>query len=332
MIGEHNVLWGVEGWRGTRAAQRRAHALAMVFAFVCTSVLAQPEPAQPAPAQPPAPQPPPAQLAEPASSRASAGDSRDAVSVSLNAAQTALLASQPECRALALAALQLGVLSPRQTAQAWLLSGGCDVVMNDADRAQRSFAVALRIDPTSEAPTQRSTEAFARAQHALPAHGLVLRAERSGDALKLTLVDDDLQLAQSASVLLDDQVIGHVPLEVGHASHKISGLDVAQSDALAVTLNDRYGNALVRIAVVDAPPAAAVPTSPRTTPSIITYVGAGVLTAGILAMVASGVGIGVAGSDFLSTQPLLVVGVLVGAAAFVGGGALVVVDQGFDAQ
>jgi hypothetical protein len=253
----------------------------------------------------------------------------------LAAARAALAASEPGCEKAALDALQTGALDEKQTAAAWSLRAQCYLLVNDADRAERSFAAALRIDPAL-APIEH--EAFARAQKTAPAGALVVGAAATdAGTVEVTLSADDLGLAKGAVLLDAGEEVARMPLELGMARHRVSGLD--RTDGLEARALDRYGNTIVRVAVAPAPMAAPLTAAaePERTaangalPTVLTYVGAGLLGAGALGMTAASVGLGMSGTHApLEDAPLLVAGLAGSGAAFAVGAGLVVVDQGLD--
>jgi hypothetical protein len=136
-----------------------------------------------------------------------------------------------------------------------------------------------------------------------------------------------------------------VPLEVGRASHRVSGLlEGGDAAALVVRAHDKHGNVLARAAVELAPPpAAGAPSTDANTdadhavvvppgaaphePGALTAVGAAAIGLGLVGAVASGISVASLGEAARDQGQLLLAGVAASTGVFVVGAALVVVDQ-----
>lgn len=254
------------------------------------------------------------------------------LALSLDDAEAALAAGDAEaCGRLAQEALTAGALDVEDTARAWSLRGRCFARAGDADRAERSFAVALRIDPA----LALDEPAFVAAQRALPAvPGLAAQALFvDEDTLAVELLGDDLLLAHAASVRRGDHEVARVPLEAARAKHKVGGAFADGREGLALVVLDKHGNALLRApieprvqrVITPAPGAAAA-----RGPGVLTTLGATALGAGIVGIVTSGIGLAALGPGALAAEEstVWVVGVGASTALFVVGAGLVVVDQG----
>lgn len=244
----------------------------------------------------------------------------------LEAARAALAAAAPDCDRMALAALQTGALDEGGVAEAWILRGRCALLGNDLERAERAFAVAVRVDPAVPGVDH---DTFRRARAAALPASLSFAARRGGDVVSLELLSDDRQLAHSACIVDGAQERARVPLEVGRASQTVT---VAATAMLEARLLDRHGNVLLRQPVTAAPaaPAEAPPSTPPRSggPGVVTWVGAGLLGAGMIGMTAASVAVASTGATVLDEAPILVAAVGAGAAVFLVGAGLVVLDQG----
>ncbi len=226
-----------------------------------------------------------------------------------------------KCVELAQQALAAGRLDAPAVARAWLVRGRCHVLDGDPDRAERSYAVAVRVQPDIALPTDDVV--FARVQPEGRAQGSALTLTAAtvvvggeagsdaagGDAAErgqapivavAVAAQDDLGLAR-AFVLVDadEREVVRAPIErapdaVGDAfvrpHHRFSGFSV---EGLRARLLDRHGNRLrdVPVVVDDAArralvAAGATPvTKPVTAPpgtSWLTWAGAATASAGFV--------------------------------------------------
>jgi hypothetical protein len=116
--------------------------------------------------------------------------------------------------------------------------------LDDAASAERWYRQWLCIAPRAALPDGTAPAlqaAFDAARAGLGAHWLRAQAERSGDAIAVSVVDDPC--AQATAVRDGDR---RVALQRGAAT-------LGRSDATAIDLIDGYGNALGTVAVTDAP-------------------------------------------------------------------------------
>lgn len=251
---------------------------------------------------------------------------------SLDDAATALAAADHEaCGKAAQDALATGALDVADTARAWTLRGQCFVLAGDNDRAERSYAVALRIDA---AINLDGDAAFTLAKRTLPAvPGLAAQVSFVDDAtLEVELLGDDLLLVKGASFVHGEEreEVARVPLDVGQAKHKVSGLERTQ---LVAVLLDKNGNALMRLPVDPSvkkvfTPAPSPPTPSGAAPTFLTTLGATAIGAGIVGVVTSGIALASLGDHALDEGGVWVVGVGASTGLFLVGAGLVVVDQG----
>lgn len=254
------------------------------------------------------------------------------------------------CGALAQRALQAGTLSAPDTARAWLLRGRCFVVGGDLDRGERSYAVALRLDrqiapwgsaSSSSLSSSSGDPAFAAARAALPAaaaslagRAAVLDPALHPGSLEVELVADDLLLVRGARVhAADGEEVARFPLEAARPRHRVSGLAGPLAGLVAVFL-DKHGNELVRVPVaglIDGHAAqviTVVPGAAAAGPSVLTTLGATALGAGIVGIVASGIGlVSLPTTAPAGDETLWLVGVGASTGLFLVGAGLVVVDQ-----
>lgn len=245
----------------------------------------------------------------------------------------------PTCGRLAQEALQGGALPRRETAEAWLLRGKCYVLAGDLDRAERSYAVALRLEP---GPVAVDDNAFAAARQALPPPGAALAARAAvldpalaPGALEVELLADDLLLVRAAVVrpAAGGEEVARFPLEAGKARHKVSGLEEVQAGAeLALVLLDKHGNELIEAPVeglVDGhAPRVITPAAGPARPTVLTTLGATALGAGIVGVVASGIALASLGPTARDEDASAwLVGVGASTGLFLVGAGLVVVDQ-----
>ena len=241
------------------------------------------------------------------------------------------------CGKLAQDALNGGGLDVEQTARAWTLRGACFVLAGDADKAQRSYAVALRVNKDVPAA---DNDAFRAAQkdvapHALQGHAAAV----DDDTVAVELIGDDLQLVRGAMLTRGDEELARFPLDAAHAKHKVSGVGTA---GITLRLLDKHGNAVassdvsaaVEHVVTPAPVAsrpsgsAGAPSGAAAAPTMLTTLGATAIGAGIVGIVASGIGVASLGPKALDDGQLWLVGVGASTGLFLVGAALVVVDQG----
>jgi hypothetical protein len=262
---------------------------------------------------------------------------------SLDDAAAALVAGDHEaCGKAAQETLATGTLDVADVARAWTLRGQCFVLAGDADRAERSYGVALRIlpalatDESLQAPGLSGDATFLLAKRSLPpVPGLAAQASFvDDDTLEVELLGDDLLLVKGASIVHGADEVARMPLEVGQAKHKVSGLE--RTDLVAVLL-DKYGNALLRLPIdptvkkVFTPaPSSSSPAAPGlgAAPTLLTTLGATAIGAGIVGVVTSGIALASLGDTALDEGGVWVVGVGASTGLFLVGAGLVVVDQG----
>src|SRR5687767_10999873 len=117
---------------------------------------------------------------------------------SLDDADAALAAGNAEaCGKLAQEALAQGELDEAGVVRAWLLRGRCFTLAGDADRAERSYGVALRVNAQSVV----DDDAFRRARAALPTAPAPLAFRAAGvdaETVEVELLGDDLLLVKGA--------------------------------------------------------------------------------------------------------------------------------------
>lgn len=256
---------------------------------------------------------------------------------SLDDAAAALLAGDADsCGLIVQETLASGALDVPDVARAWTLRGKCFTRAGDADRAERSYAVALRVDPLLDPAALIDDTAFAAARRALPSPaGLSARAAAiDDDTIELELLSDDLLLVKGALLVRDGLEVARVPLAADQARHKIGGIG---REGLSAVLLDKYGNAMLRLPVDDAvqrvfTPAPAPTGTPGLRPSggptVLTTIGATAIGAGIVGVVTSGIGLAALGPAALDEGTVWVVGVGASTGLFLVGAGLVLVDQG----
>ena len=223
----------------------------------------------------------------------------------------------------------------RGVARAWLLRGRCYAWAGDHERAERSYAVAVRVSP--ELPAWISGGAaedpsLAAALAARPADPLRGSATILADHVKIELAADELSLVRAASLWRGDEELARVPLELGAASsHEIAGIPL---DGLVLRLHDKHGNTVWRAPVAGASLAQGKKElvveggAPAREPTLLTTFGAAALGVGLVGAVACGIGASTGGVDEVESGSLWLVGVGASTGVFLIGAALVVVDQG----
>lgn len=275
----------------------------------------------------------------------------------LQQAEEALRAGiHKRCVELAQDALATGALEEDGVARAWWTRGRCHSIDNDPDRAERSYAVAVRVKPTLLMPLDDAAWKKVAAEGTAADTALTFRAATAvveDGAVGIVVVDvmaqDDLGLGRGVALVDATGVeLARAPIErkegaTGDAwvkvQHRFSGIPV---DGVSARLLDKHGNVLRRAPVVvdDASKAAlaaagaTVPQTPSPSPpaplSALSYVGGGVVALGIVGGAASAIALSLGQAEQqtgLVEQAPLLVGVGAGVGAVVVGAALVVVDQ-----
>ncbi|MCC7071105.1 MAG: bacterial transcriptional activator domain-containing protein [Deltaproteobacteria bacterium] len=258
---------------------------------------------------------------------------------SLDDAEAALQAGEHErCGELAQQALAAGELDERGVTRAWLLRGRCYALAGERDRAERSYAVAVRTSPdvatwiAGGAP-QGEGEAFAAALAARGADPLRATALVVQDHVVVTLVADDLVLVRGASLWRADEELARVPLELGAAAtHQVGGIG---TEGLTLVLHDRHGNVVwrgpVERAAVKHDEGKGVVVeggAPAREPTVLTAIGGGALALGLVGAVVCGIGASSDRTTTFETGGPWLVGVAAATGVFLVGAGLVVVDQG----
>jgi hypothetical protein len=263
---------------------------------------------------------------------------------SLDDAAAALIAGDHEaCGKAAQETLATGTLDVADVARAWTLRGQCFVLAGDADRAERSYGVALRVlpalatDEALQAPGLSGDATFLLAKRSLPAvPGLAAQATFiEEDTLEVELLGDDLLLVKGASIAHGADEVARMPLEVGQAKHKVTGLERNDRSGLVAVLLDKHGNALMRLPIdptvkkVFTPaPSSSSSSTPGAAPTLLTTLGATAIGAGIVGVVTSGIALASLGDTARAEGGVWVVGVGASTGLFLVGAGLVVVDQG----
>jgi len=279
-----------------------------------------------------------------------AGSPATTAAYPLAEAEAALRAGiHKKCVELAQQGLASGRLAAADVARAWLVRGRCHALEGDVQRAERAYAVAVRVQPDLVFPTDDPVWERVRPEGRAPASALTLAAatvvvEGDGGAFVAVAVQaqDDLGLGR-AFVLVngDEREVARAPVErpadgagdvASPPTHRFSGIPV---EGLRARLLDRHGNVLRDVAVVvdDAARAAlvaagATPASSTPAPtSWLTLVGAGTAAAGFVGAMAGGVLFAqeAPGDEDGAALPALV-GFVGGVGLFVVGGALIAVD------
>lgn len=262
-----------------------------------------------------------------------------ALTSSLDDASAALAAGDHEaCGKLAQDALATGTLDVDDVARAWTLRGKCFTLAGDTDRAERSYAVALRVTPSMNDDALASDAAFTLAKRSLPPlPGLAAQALFiDEDTLEVELLGDDMLLVKGAAVVREGdgdaalEEVARVPVEAGRAKHKVSG--VGDRAGLSAVLLDKHGNALMRFpidpAVRKVVTPAPVQADAGAAPTLLTTLGATAIGAGIVGVVTSGIALASLGDTALDDGGVWMVGVGASTGLFLVGAGLVVVDQG----
>ncbi len=294
--------------------------------------------------------------ASPETSSSSPSGPSDAVSPATAAAyplaeaEAALRAGiHKKCVELAQQGLASGRLAAADVARAWLVRGRCHALDGDVERAERAYAVAIRVQPDLVFPTDDPVWERVRPEGSAPASALTLAAattvvDGAGGAFVAVAVQahDDLGLGRAFVLVNDDhREVARAPLErpadgAGDGgsppAHRFSGIPV---EGLRARLLDRHGNVLrdVPVVVDDAARAALVaaggtPASSAPAPtSWLTLVGAGTAAVGFVGALAGGVVFAAEApaDDDGAALPALV-GFVGGVGLFVVGGALITVD------
>ncbi len=268
----------------------------------------------------------------------------------LQAAEAALRAGiHKRCIELAQQALQTGQLDSDGVARAWWTRGRCHSIDGDADRAQRSYAVAVRVKPTILMPVDDAAFTRVKAEGTDPATALALQARAvvvplQGGAIVAVEIsaNDDLRIGKACSLIDKDQVeVARAPLEHSTDSpsiqHRFSGIPV---EGLRALLLDKHGNRLREVDVIvdDAArnaliAAGATPQEPLVALPVtwLSYVGAGTALVGIVGAATSGIALAVStqaeASHVIDSELPYLLGFVGAVSAVVVGGTLVVVDQ-----
>lgn len=281
----------------------------------------------------------------------------------LQEAEAALRAGiHKRCVEFAQEALATGLLDEDGVARAWWTRGRCHSIDGDKDRAERSYAVAVRVKPTILMPVDDAVFEKVKPEGTAPETALSLTAtavvvDPSLVAVELAVVDD---LALGKTFLLldsDEREVARAPLErkddaTGDAwtriKHRFSGIPV---EGLTARLLDKHGNVLRRAAVVvddaarkalvaaGATPVTTSPTTSTTTTQPVTalsYVGGATALAGFVGAAATGIALAIStqgdeddvtDNNAIDSEMPLLIGFFGGVAVAVIGGVLVVVDQ-----
>ena len=296
------------------------------------------------------------------SSSVSSSSSSSSSSLELEAEAAMRAGLHGKCIELAKDALKSGGLDERGTAQAWLVRGRCHAIAGDVDRAERSYAVAARVQPDLILPFDDAVWTRVRPEGSAPTTALRLVATAvvlagtdggEGEVVIEVAVHDDLALGTVVRLLdADGREIVSAPVEAPSSAapsaapsssgqlvvvHRFSGFAVA---GVTAELLDRSGNRLRDTALVDdairaAPslpaPTAAVDVAPVRDVGALAYLGGAVATAGLLTVSVCGINTAVvaqADQSRVSDDELpWLAGVGIGAAAMVVGLGLVVAER-----
>ena len=324
-------------------------------------------PTTPAPAAPPSTPAASTTTTTPATTPA-----RGASAPPLLEAEAALRAGiHGKCIELAREAVKSGQLDPGPLAQAWLVRGRCHVIAGELDKAERAYAVAVRVNPDIFLPTDDDVLARVRPEGRAASSALRLEARAvvltghagggggDGDGVDVDVdgaivgvdvsVQDDLGLGAAIEVIDAERgrAVAGAPVVVEGGPrpglvrvHRLSGFPVV---GLSARLLDKAGNRLRVVPVEvddDARRALAVagaPVGPVDGREVTTlaYVGAGVLSAGFAAATVTGIAAVVAlqadESRIVDDELPLLLGFAGGVVAFVIGAGLIVAERWPDA-
>ena len=149
-----------------------------------------------------------------------------------------------KCIELSKEALKTGQLDERGTAHAWLVRGRCHALEHDVDRAERSYAVAVRIEPDIILPTEDPIWTRVRPEGTAPA-----------TALRLV-----------ASAVVMGPADGSADGDMADMAGVVVGIEVALNDDLAlgavVRLEDAAGEEIVSAPIMTTPETPASTTAP----------------------------------------------------------------------
>ncbi len=228
-----------------------------------------------------------AHAAVPATTTTTAAASVTATTAAPSGVDTLLLAQAalraglaPKCIELSKEAVRSGTLGDDDLAAAWLLRGRCHALDGDADRAERSYAVAARIKPTATIAAKDTIWERVRAEGSAAGTALVLVAAgvvigENEVGIEVT-TQDDLMLGSTIVVFDTAGVeVARAPTQeaatatatatpaVRAVRHRFSGFAVEGTTA---KLLDRNGNVL-RTTAVELDEAARLAVSASTTTS-----------------------------------------------------------------
>jgi hypothetical protein len=154
--------------------------------------------------------------------------------------------------------LEEGALSARDNAQAWLDKGLAHAALDQADQAQRAFAVALRIQRGLTPPafdSELARDAFEAARDALPSDDEALDTRvvvvESGDApgMSVQVEADDLGLVAGAELRVSGEVVSELQLSRSDPKARSPLHPGNVVGLLAVVFVDGYGNELRRVEI-----------------------------------------------------------------------------------
>ena len=251
--------------------------------------------------------------------------------------------------------MRTGRLDTPAVARAWLVRGRCSSIDGDPDRAERSYAAAVRVQPGIALPTDDAVFARVQPEGTAPASALTLSAStvvvdpapgEGGLVAVAVAINDDLALGRTfVLVNADDREVARAPIErapdaTGDAfvrpTHRFSGFPVVD---LRARLLDKHGNVLREAPVVvneAARTALAAAGAPVVVPATATstwvsLAGAGVAATGFVVGAAGGIAFATAAQAdpdrVVDDEGPPLAAFVAGAAMFVVGGVLVVVDQ-----
>jgi len=275
-----------------------------------------------------------------------------AAQLPLAEAEAALRAGiHQKCVELAQRALAAGRLDAVAVARAWLVRGRCHVLDGDLHRAERSYAVAVRVQPDVALLTADAVFSRVQPEGRAQASALTLTAATvvvidEGEQAPIVAVavaaQDDLGLAR-AFVLVDadEREVVRAPIEraadaVGDAfvrpRHRFSGFSVERLRArlldVPVVVSDEARRALI---AAGATPATRSTATPATDTSWLTWAGAATASAGFVTASLGGVAFTSAmqadDTRVVDDEAPVLAAFVAGAGLFVVGGALIVVDQ-----